>query len=88
MKNLYISYGSGLTGYRVQVIRSGRVESEYSAGNNRHDSQVWLPAGHDNAVSPAQLAKFARQTALEMADERGIPHDCVGYDPDLDEEDE
>ena len=89
MPNKYVSYCSNADGYSVIVVEvDGGIIEDYHAGNSQHDSQCWVEPGSPHAVSPAQLKQFARKTALEMADEHHIPHDCVGHAPDLNEEDE
>jgi len=76
-----VHYAATRLGYCVQVVDNGQIVDEFSTGNSRHDSQVVVDAGSPGAVSLRQLRRWAKQTAGEIAEERGIER--VQYDPDL-----
>ena len=78
-----ISYASNQWGYFVQVCDDGKIIEEYHAGNHQRDSQLTVPLNSPNVVKPAKLLQMARQTAKEMAVERGIAKKDVQYDSDL-----
>jgi len=70
-------------GYCVQVIDGGEVVYEYTAGNHQKESQTFVDPRSPNAVTLRQLKRWAKQTAGEIAKERGIPAHRIGYDADL-----
>lgn len=76
-----IIYAATRWGYSVQVIDGGRVVHEYTAGNCWKESQTVIAPSSPNAVNLRQLKRWAKQTAEEIAGERGIS--AVAYDPDL-----
>ena len=45
-------------------------EPIYSAGNSRHDSQVYLPAHSPDALPLKVIKQYCEQTAADLADER------------------
>jgi len=81
-----VIYAATDQGYCVQVIDDGTVIYEYTAGNCQTESQAVLNPGSPGAVSRSQLRRWARQTADQIAEERGIPMNQVEYDPDLEAE--
>jgi hypothetical protein len=78
-----VIYAATRFGYTVQVIDGGQVVYEYSAGNCQKESQTIVDPGSPGAVRLSQLKRWARQTAREIANERGIPAERIAYDPDL-----
>ena len=76
-----ISYAATRYGYCVQVIDGGEVVYDYTAGNHRGESQTFVDPRSPNAVTLRQLKRWAKQTAGEIAKERGIT--TVEFDPDL-----
>jgi hypothetical protein len=78
-----IIYAATKIGYCVQVIENGEIVHEYAAGNHQNESQIVIDPQSPNAVKLTQLKRWARQTAKEIAAERGIPSDWVDYDSDL-----
>ena len=77
---IYAAIGCG---YCVQVIDGGEVVYEYTAGNHQRESQTFVDPSSPNAVKLRQLKRWAKQTADQIAEERGIPANEVEYDPDL-----
>ena len=53
---------------------------QYEAGNHPLESQAYLDPGDPVAVPLRDLRKFARQTAFEMASERGLTANDVVAD--------
>ena len=78
-----VIYAATGYGYCVQVIDGGEVVYEYTAGNHQKESQTFVDPCSPNAVKPSQLKRWAKQTAGEVANERGIPADRIAFDPDL-----
>jgi hypothetical protein len=78
-----ISYAATRFGYCVQAIDGGQIVHEYTAGNHQGESQTFVDPRSPNAVGLSQLRRWARQTAGEIAQERGIPAKRIEYDPDL-----
>ena len=79
-----VIFAASRYGYTVQVIHDGgNIVHEYSAGNCCQESQTVVEPRSPNAVSLRQLRRWAKQTAGEIAKERGIPAARVQYDPDL-----
>lgn len=80
-------WGYSVTAYDADM----QPVDEYRAGNHPLDSQgVVTPQkryepGDVHPMSLRTLRKFAKQTALEMAQEYGVPADCVAYDDDGEE---
>jgi hypothetical protein len=81
--NRSIVYAATQFGYAVQVIEDGLIIYEYTAGNCQWDSQTAVAPGSRGAMNLEQLKHLARQTATEIAEERGIPISRVEYDTDL-----
>jgi hypothetical protein len=81
-----VIYAATRRGYSVQVIDGGEIVYEYSAGNCGKESQTFIAPGSPNAIGLRQLKRAAKQTAEEIAKERGIPIKQVEYDPDLEAE--
>lgn len=68
-------------GYRVDVwSEDGEAIRTYHQGNHRKVSEVWVARDHPEALPPATLACFARQTALEIASEYGLTEADVHED--------
>lgn len=80
-----ISYAASVYGYVVQVLEAGEIKDEYHAGNHAKESQTYVAPGSPNAESLRTLKSQAKRTALEMAEEWGIPKSKVEYDSDLEE---
>jgi hypothetical protein len=81
-----VLYAATKHGYCVQVIDGGQVVDEYTAGNCWQESQTVIDPSSPHAVPMPQLKHWARQTAREIARERGIPTKQIEYDPDLETE--
>ena len=67
-----VIYAASAYGYCVQVIEGSEVAYEYTAGNHQGESQTYVDPGSPNAVPLRQLRRWARQTAGEIAEDRGI----------------
>ncbi len=78
-----VIYAATRYGYSVQVIDGGEIVHEYTAGNCQQESQAVVALSSLNAVKLAQLRRWARQLAQEIAQERHIPASRVEYDTDL-----
>jgi hypothetical protein len=78
-----VIYAATRNGYRVQVMDGSAVVHEYSAGNCWQESQTTVAPRSPNAVKLAQLRRWAKKTASEIAKERGIAIAQVQHDPDL-----
>ena len=78
-----VAWAATRRGYTVQTHVDGEVTDEYNGGNNPHDSIVRLHPDDPDAIPLRTLKRYARQTALETADELGVPRENVGEDDDL-----
>ena len=78
-----VIYAATRFGYCVQVIDGGDIVYEYTAGNHQGNRKPMWTLVRPNAVKPSQLRRWAKQTADQIAEERGIPVNQVEYDPDL-----
>ena len=78
-----VTYAATRYGYSVQVVDGGEIVHEYTAGNHQFESQVVTSPRSRNAVKLSQLRRWAKQTACEVATERGIPSNRVEYDANL-----
>jgi hypothetical protein len=78
-----VIYAATGCGYCVQVIDGGEVVYEYTAGNHQKESQAVIDPSSPRAVKHGQLKRWARQTACEIANERGIPATLIEYGADL-----
>jgi len=78
-----VIYAATRCGYCVQVLDDGEIVYEYTAGNHQRESQTFVAPRSPNAVSLSQLRRWAKQTADQIAEARGIPANQVEYDPDL-----
>ena len=78
-----VIYAATDCGYCVQVIDGGEIVHEYTAGNHQRESQTFVDRRSPQAVRLSQLKRWAKQTAREIAKERGIPADRITFDPDL-----
>jgi hypothetical protein len=78
-----VIYAATGCGYCVQVIDGGDVIYEYTAGNHQKESQAVIDPSSPRAVKHGQLKRWAKQTAGEVANERGIPAKRIEYDADL-----
>ena len=63
--------------YHVWVYRHGAAIEHYTAGNSSYDSTTVLDSSHPDALRSNTLRHYARQTALDMAKEYGIPESAV-----------
>ena len=72
-----ITYAANECGYVVQVLEGNRVIHEYRAGNHKYDSQQSVPLDSNSAESLQTLQKYAKESALELADEYKIHHSHV-----------
>ena len=79
----HVIYAATKLGYAVQVVDRGGIVYEYNAGNCGLESQVVVAPHSPNAVNLRQLRRWAKQTAGEIAQARGIPADRIEHDPDL-----
>jgi hypothetical protein len=78
-----VIYAATKFGYCVQVIDSGKIVHEYAAGNCWNESQTVIDPKSPGAAMLSQIRRWARQTARDIAKERGIPANWIEYDPDL-----
>lgn len=78
-----ISYAATRWGYCVQVIENSRIVYEYTAGNCWKESTTVIDPDSSHAVRHSILRAWARQTAGQIAKERGIPPTQVQHDFDL-----
>ena len=69
-----VLYNWNTTGYRVLLVRNGRVIDEYSAGGNPFDSQ---------APGDQCKGRWARETAFDIAREHGISRRRVSHDSEI-----
>ena len=79
----FVIYAATRYGYCVQVVDGDGVAYEYTAGNHALDSQATTDPRSPHAVGLPQLRRWAKQTAGEIARERGILVNRIEYDPDL-----
>lgn len=77
MTGLTVSYSVHAVGYEVCISDDGDCVDQYSAGNSRFCSHTYVHPDDDQALSAETLARFARQTAGEMAQSRGIPAESI-----------
>jgi hypothetical protein len=78
-----IGYASNAWGYVVQVYENGNVIHEYRAGNHRGDSKQTVPLTSPWVEKPETLAKYAKQSALELATDFSVAKTDVQCDSDL-----
>ncbi len=78
-----VSYAATRYGYSVQVLDDGQIVYEYSAGNCWKDSPTVIDPNSPHAVRRYKLRCWAKQTAGQIAKERGIPPKQIAYDADL-----
>lgn len=78
-----ISYAATRRGYTVQTCVDGVIEDEYNGGNCPYAGEVRLHPDEEDAIPLETLKEYARKTALETADELGVPHEDVFEDDDL-----
>lgn len=78
-----VIYAATVFGYCVQVIDKGQIVHEYAAGNCWNESQAVNDPKSPGAARLSQIKRWAKQTAREIAKERGIPANRIEYDPDL-----
>jgi hypothetical protein len=78
-----VIYAATVFGYCVQVIDSGKIVHEYTAGNCWNESQTVIDPKSPGAAKLSQIKRWAKQTARDIAKERGIPLNRLQYDPDL-----
>jgi hypothetical protein len=82
-QTMTVIYAATAFGYCVQVIKNNVVIYEYTAGNHCCESQAVVDPRSPQAVKLPQIKRWAKQTAKEIAKERGIPTNRVEYDADL-----
>ena len=70
-------------GYCVQVIDQGQIVHEYTAGNCWNESQAIIDPKSPGAAKLSQIKRWAKQTAGDIAKERGIGPNRIEYDSDL-----
>ena len=78
-----IRYAATRYGYCVQVIDDGEIVYEYTAGNCQTESQAVIDPSSRSRQTSTTSKRWAKQTADQIAEERGIPISRVEYDPDL-----
>ena len=78
-----VIYAATRYGYSVRVVDGVGIDYEYSAGNHQLESQTITAPRSRNSVKLSQLRRWAKQTANEIAQKRGIPANRVEYDADL-----
>ncbi len=76
MGKAFVHYAATLDGYEVTLFQGGEVLDHYAAGNHPYDSSQPCPP-FLSPVPLKTLRKWARETALRMADEFGIPRSHV-----------
>lgn len=81
-----VSYAANRYGYCVQVIDGGQVVYEYAAGNCWKESTTVIDPASPHAVRRYKLRFWAKQTAGQVAKERGIPPKQIAYDADLEDQ--
>ncbi len=79
MDNAFVCYGATPDGYEVTLLDGGKVLDHYAAGNHPYDSSQPCPP-FLSPVPLKTLRKWAREIALRMANEFGIPHSRVEED--------
>lgn len=72
MSEALVYYGATEDGYQVSAVDGGNLLDHYRAGNNPYDSHQPCPPDVQR-VSTRTLWKWARESALEMAEAHGIP---------------
>jgi len=80
---MHVLYNSSGYGYRVEVIDAGQIIEEIEAGNSQHDSTARLEPGTAGTLGKATLARYARETAICTAIERGLTERDVAEDTDI-----
>jgi hypothetical protein len=78
-----VIYAATRYGYCVQVHDGGKVIDERSAGNCWRESPTIIDPQSPHAVRRHVLRCWAKQTAGQIAKERGIPPKQIAYDADL-----
>ena len=78
-----VIYAATRHGYSVRAIDGGQIIYEYVAGNHPKESTAIIDPSSTNAVKLSQLRRWAKQTADQIAEKRGIPTNQIEYDPDL-----
>jgi hypothetical protein len=78
-----VIYAATKYGYSVQVVDGNGIAYEYTAGNHQLESQTVTAPRSRNSVKLLQLRRWAKQTAQEIAEKRGVPASRVEYDADL-----
>lgn len=73
-------------GYTVRTYFDDGERDTYQAGNHPDISDAWLPADDPRALDAVRLAEFARTTARETAELRGLSETEVYQEtPDSDD---
>ena len=78
-----VVYAATRYGYCVQVIDGEQVVYECSGGNCWKESPTIIDPGSPHAARRHLLRCWAKQTAGQIAKERGIPPKEIKYDADL-----
>lgn len=83
LKPTHILYAADEDGYTVRVMEGNETVDEYNSGNNPFESTSWIDPADLDAVPVRTLRRYARETALDMAQEHGIPEKYVSENEDL-----
>ena len=83
-KATHIAYGAHIYGYQVLVLDQNETLDEYNGGNIPEDGTARLNPHIESTLPAEKLLKHAKQTALEMAAEHGVPESRVHHDTDID----
>jgi len=75
-------------GYEIRVVDmdTGEELDHYQAGNHKLDSGQQAARGSRWAMSLRDIVKDARETAQDMADEWGVPHENILLDEECEED--
>lgn len=83
LKPTHVLYAADEDGYTIRVMSDTVTLSEYNGGNSPYDSKVWMDPADPEAEPVDILWHFAKQTALEIGQENGIPPQYVCISEDL-----
>ena len=82
-KVTHVLYAADKDGLTVRIMNGSNTIDEYNSGNSPQDSKAWVHPSDPIAVPVAKLRQYARDTAIEMAAEYGLPKKLVSEDTDL-----
>ena len=82
-KATHILYDAGPQSYTVRVMRGNNTIDEYNNGNSPWDSTTTFNRTDNDAIEYKRLLGFAKQTAMEYAQEYGVPENMVSHNEDL-----